>query len=228
MIDGTHVDPVCHKGYFSALDGRAKVVRWVAYELTGPHTLGCFSREGLQFKVDALAPAEDQARLGDYAHSLFDLGHMAPNQDFAWDAGEQRDTFSFANVAPQRHVLNRQGWERGEEIVRAWALQRGDVEVYVGPILLAGDTTLGTDKVEVPSAFYKVVVDRNTHEAIGFVLPQEDIPKGPLDPFLHSIADIQAKAHVNLPLPTPHTESSTVWPADLSHWNSIHKDACPR
>ena len=129
ITDGANLDLVCHGGYLSALDVHAKVPRWVAYELTGPHTLGCFPRTGLQFKVDPLAPAEDQGRLVDYKNSGYDLGHMAPNQDFAWSKAEQRESFSFVNVAPQLPGLNRQGWERGEEFVRAWANERGDLEV---------------------------------------------------------------------------------------------------
>ena len=228
LNDGKHVDLACHAGYLSALDPVAKVPRWVAYELTGPHVLGCLSRTGLQFKVDDLAPADDQARLSDYHGSGYDLGHMAPNQDFAWDKTEQTETFSFLNVAPQLPGLNRQGWERGEEIVRAWAYQRGDVEVYVGPILEAGDKTIGDHSVDVPAAFYKVVVDRRSSEAVGFVMPQNDIPKGPLDPFLARIQDIEQRAGVTLPLPGNVSEATTVWPADLKAVTAAHSDACSK
>lgn len=226
LTDGAHVDLVCHTGYISALDNRAKDTRWVAYDLTGPHTLGCFSRAGLHFKVDDLAPASDQARLADYSGSGYDLGHMAPNQDFAWDQAEQRDSFSFANVAPQLPGLNRQGWERGEEYVRAWAYERGELEVYVGPILGPNDKTLGDDAVDIPSAFFKVVVDPKTGEGFGFVMPQRAIKKGPLSPFLDSISDIETQAHVTLPLPTNFVESKTVWHADLAGWKVAHKSAC--
>lgn len=226
LTDGTQVALVCHAGYLSALDGNAKEARWVAYELTGRHTLGCFSRDGLQFKVDTLAPADDQARLKDYSRSGYDLGHLAPNQDFAWDQKEQEETFSFANVSPQLPGLNRQGWERGEEIVRDWALERGDVEVYVGPVIGPADEKLGDDAVDVPAAFFKVVVDRNTGEVIGFVMPQKAIAKGPLAPFIQSVAYIEALASIQLPLPEHFTEAIQVWPTDLAAWNAAHRQAC--
>src|SRR5690348_1945306 len=150
---------ICHEGYVSLFDPAIKVPRLVEYTLTSPHTLGCFSRKGLQFKPDALAPSEEQGTVRDYHGSGYDLGHMAPNQDFAWDKAEQRATFSMVNVAPQRPGLNRDEWELLEEYVRAWALERGSLIVYVGPVLSSGDPTIGPDHVDVPSAFWKLVID---------------------------------------------------------------------
>jgi endonuclease G, mitochondrial len=227
VTDGAKIDYVCHKGYLSALDVAAKVPRWVAYDLTGKHTLGCLGRKGLQFKVDALAPAEDQGRLKDYSKSSYDLGHMAPNQDFAWNAGQQRDTFSFANVAPQLPDLNRQGWERGEEYVRAWALDRKEVEVYVGAVVSSGDEPLGDDKVDIPSAFYKVIVDPQTKEVFAFVMKQEPVAKQPLDQFVTKVADIEKMANVTLPLPNDYTEASTPWDDTLAGWRKAKRAACP-
>lgn len=225
---GVKIDFVCHAGYLSALDPDAKVPRWVAYDLTGPHTLGCFPRTGLNFKPDPLAPTEDQARRSDYKSTPYDLGHMAPNQDFAWDETQQRETFSFANVAPQLAGLNRQGWERGEEYVRAWALQRGDVEVYVGSILAANDKRLGASSVDIPSAFYKIVIDRKTGEVIGFVMPQQEIAKGPIEPFVKPVSEISTMAHVTFPLPMNAKEAGASWPADLSAWRVAHSQACSK
>lgn len=226
VTDGAAVDLVCHAGYLAALDGRAKVPRWVAYNLNGDHTLGCLPRTGLRFQVDKLAPARDQARLQDYSHSGYDLGHMAPNQDFAWNQTEQAETFSFANVSPQLPGLNRQGWERGEEIVRAWALARGNLEVYVGPILSASDAKIGNDAVDVPNAFYKIVVDTKTGEAIGFVMPQKAIAKADIAPYIRSIKVIQALAHVNFPLPHKFSQQTTPWTVNLTTWSIAHRAAC--
>jgi endonuclease G len=226
MTDGASTDLVCHKGYLSALDKHAKLPRWVAYDLTGPHTLGCYARTGLQFKTDPGAPTADQASLSDYRRSGYDLGHMAPNQDFAWSKSEQKETFSFANVSPQLPGLNRQGWERGEEMVRAWALKRGDVEVYVGPIVGDHDGIIGDDAVDVPTAFYKVVIDRHTGEAVGFVMPQRNVAKGFLEPYRTSLADIAQRAHVSLPLPDHTLEAGAIWPADLAAWKRAHQRMC--
>src|SRR6185437_2922117 len=220
----------CHKGYVTIFDAAAKVPYLVAYRLTGPHTLGCSSRKGLSFKVDALAPAADQGRPNDYHGSGYDLGHMAPNQDFAWDAAEQRDTFSMLNVAPQVPGLNRQGWEALEEDVRAWALERGTVDVYVGAVITAGDATIGAHHVDVPAAFWKVIADPSRHEAIAFEMPNEPVAKGDLAPYLVSIPTVDKILGTVLPIAAGADEGAalTVWPADLKAWRKAHSDACTK
>lgn len=224
-----HVTPICHQGYAALVDDDALVPRWVAYHLTGPHTLGCVER-GNNFHPDEGLPAGHRARPADYAKTGYDIGHQAPAQDFGWDDDEMSDSFSLANMAPQLPGLNRMQWERLEESVRAWAWNRGDLLVYVGPVLHGGEPTIGPDHVAVPAAFWKVIVDTKTGEAIGFEMPQQSIPKGDLTPWQKSVADIQQDAQVFLPLPATAThaaaETPTLWPADLSGWHKAHSAAC--
>ena len=224
-IDGHTVIPVCHEGYASGLDAETREPRWVTYELTAEHNLGCYPRAGLRFKIDPLAPAGAQGKPTDYAHSGFDLGHMAPNEDFAWSKARQRDTFSMANVNPQLPGLNRQGWERLEEDVRAWARQRGDLQIFVGPIY-GGTQTIGSNALAVPTAFFKVVMDRKTGEALGFIMPQQATPKGSPEPWRVPVAVIETRAKLTLPKPTNFRESSEVWAADLAGWRRDHGAAC--
>lgn len=80
-----------------------------------------------------------------------------------------------ANMAPQPPGLNRQGWERLEETVRVWATDQKALIVCVGPILLNTKRTIGADHVIVPAAFWKVVVDFQSGDALAFVMPQHAI-----------------------------------------------------
>ena len=228
VTDRHGIAVVCHEGYVAGLDRVTREPRWVAYELTADHDLGCLPRTGLSFKVDVLAAPSEQGNPKDYAKSGYDLGHMAPNEDFAWDADEQRDTFSMANVAPQAPGLNRQGWERLEEDVRAWALTRGDLQVYVGPIYGETPKTIGADKLSVPSAFYKIVVDRQTGEEVGFIMPNKSIKKGAAQPWRAAIETIEDRANISVPKPPEASESSIAWPADLAGWRAAHSTACKK
>jgi endonuclease G len=218
---------VCHTGYAAAVDIDKLVPRWVAYDLTGPHTLGCVKR-GDNFHPDEALPPDHRARPADYAKSGYDIGHQAPAQDFAWEEDEMSDSFSLANMAPQLPGLNRAEWERIEETVRAWAWQRGDLVIYVGPVIGAGDATIGDDRVDVPTAFWKVLVDPALGEAIGFEMPQQAISKGDLTPWVKSIADIDAAVGISIPLPAGIDASSAgvLWPADLPGWRRTHQAAC--
>ena len=97
--------------------------------------------------------------------------------------------------------------------------------MYVGPIY-GGNNTIGSDNLPVPSAFYKVVVDRHMNEVMGFVMPQEAIKKGPVAHWRVTMSDIQAKAKISLPLPTDVVEATETWPTDLKVWTKKHKAQC--
>lgn len=220
--------PVCHPGYAALEDEKLRVPRWVAYRLTADHVFGCLPRKN-DFHPDEELPAAEDAAPKDYAHSGYDQGHMAPAEDFAWNAGELHDSFSMANMSPQLAGLNRQGWERLEEDVRAWAWRRKTLIVYVGPVISPNDASLPDGRVTVPTAFWKVIVDPVNKQAIGFELPQQAIPKtaiGASDE--KSIADIEADAKIRLPLPNGVSVSTTpaFWSADLTGFRRQHKLAC--
>jgi endonuclease G len=218
---------VCHAGYASLLDPRRREPILVTWRLTGPATMGCHSRAGLRFMPDPLAPAEAQGAPADYRRSGYDLGHMADNADFAWDQAQQRDTFSMANVEPQLPGLNRQGWERGEEMARAWAWQRGVVDVVAGPIYAAGAPAIGADALPVPAAFFKVIIDVKTGSFLAFEMPQAAVAKMPdLTPWLVPIAKVEADTGLQIPLPVGAAQSPRAWPVDLDGWHKAHQAVC--
>lgn len=225
-IAGTEI--VCHAGYASLLDPTRKESLLVTYRLTAEHAVnGCGSRKGLSFRPDRLAPAEDQGRPVDYHRSGYDLGHLAPNGDFAWDAGEQRDTFSMANVAPQLHELNADGWERGEEFTRAWASGRGGLDVFVGPIFDSRLDTIGPDRLPVPAAFFKVLVDRQAGEVLAFEMKQEAIDKmDDLTPWVVPVERIERDAGLTLPIPAGLRTATSAWAVDMPSWRKAHAAAC--
>ena len=206
---------VCHRAYEALYDAKLHVPRVVAYELTGKHSLGCLPRaSGFHSELDSAKP-------GAYDGTGYDLGHMAPAQDMAWDDDVSRDSFSMINVSPQLPGLNRQLWERGEEYVRAVALERGDLLVYVGPIL--SDKPKMVNGVAVPSAFFKIVIDRKTGEMLAFELPQKSLAKGPLDPWLTAVTAIEQETGIHF---GEHVNGNALWPADLAAWHAAHKANC--
>jgi endonuclease G len=223
----TTTTPVCHGGYAVLHDDKFLVPRWVAYRLTASHTLGCVKRAN-QFHADENLPKEHRATPTDYAKSGLDQGHQGPAQDFAWDADRMFDSFSMANMSPQVPGLNRKQWERLEASVRAWATDRKELLVYVGPVLLNAKKKIGRNGVIVPLAFWKVVVDPKTGDALAFMMPQKDIPKGKLVPWQSSIAIVEQAAGVKLALPDgiDRNVEPKLWPVNLAAWNKKHKMAC--
>lgn len=220
-----HGSPVCHTGYAALVDSDALVPRWVSYRLTESRTLGCGAR--LQrFHVEQSIKGR-LAHPADYAGSGFDIGHMAPAEDFAWDKGDMNDSFSLANAAPQLPGLNRQEWERLEENVRGWAWERGEVIVYVGPVL-GSNQTVGRDKVAVPTAFWKIIVDAQRHQALAFQMPQRALAKGDLRPWQTSIGAIASHTAISFPLP-PGIDTATIpplWDDATPGWRVAHAATC--
>jgi endonuclease G len=218
---------MCHRGYAALVDDDALIPRWVAYRLTAKHSLGCLERTN-DFHADGGLPVAHRAQPSDYEHSGYDQGHQAPADDFAWDIGAMKDSFSMANMAPQLPGLNRAEWERLEETVRAWAWQRGDLIVYVGPIFKASKRAIGPDHVQVPSAFWKVIVAVETGEALAFEMPQRAIKKGDLRPWETTIVTIEKAIGIVLPLPanTNINKEPALWATDLNGWKAAKKKKC--
>jgi endonuclease G len=222
-----HVTQVCHAGYTALHDDDLLIPRWVAYRLTSLHSMGCL-KPFAEFHAEDILPPGRRAEPTDYRRSGFDRGHQAPAEDFAWDLQEEQDSFSMVNAVPQLPGLNREGWEYLEQTVRAWAWTRGAVVVFAGPILTPQPPTIGDDRVAVPIAFFKVVYDPQTEEAIAFLMPQRYVTKGDLSRWITSVADIQERTGITFPLPR-HIDiasKSPLWPADIPGWRRAHRQEC--
>ncbi|WP_280568570.1 DNA/RNA non-specific endonuclease [Chromohalobacter sp. 296-RDG] len=135
-----------------------------------------------------------------YTHSGYDRGHLAPNYAIArvYGRAAQLDTFQMTNITPQRPDLNRRVWQRLEEVVMDDFLPRFEqLRVVTGPVFderfmhRVGFT-------QVPSAFYKIIVVPGEHpRALAFLIPQTVRGDEPLDRFLVSIDELEARTRLD-------------------------------
>ena len=115
-------------------------------------------RQGEFHPEDRLPPA-DQAQLEDYSHSGYDRGHMAPSGDMP-DEQAQQQSFSLANMVPQKAELNRGIWAGVESAVRRLATREGELFLVTGPAFQDQQVqSIGSDGVLVPSSTWKAVYD---------------------------------------------------------------------
>ncbi|WP_435389142.1 DNA/RNA non-specific endonuclease [Halomonas almeriensis] len=170
---------------------------WVSYRLQEVASPSAGERPGFQRDWRTLWPLKPDS----YAHSGYDRGHLAPNYAIAAVHGRdaQRDTFLMSNMTPQRPDLNRRLWQRLEEVVMDRFVPRfGELQVVTGPIFDDAFFFEGmlhrAGLVEVPEAFYKILVVPGAQpRALAFIMPQEVSGDEPLDQYLVSIDDVEAR-----------------------------------
>ena len=161
---------ITHKGYTVSYNYDWKIPNWVAYELTDVEVMGEVPRYD-KFKPDPMVPQNASAHTNDYKYSGYDRGHMAPAADMKWDEQAMKESFFLSNICPQNPNLNGGVWKDLEEQVRDLASQKGRIFVVCGPIVNDTKNTIGENKVVVPQAFFKVLLqeDNNEIHTIGFI-----------------------------------------------------------
>ena len=193
--------PMCRMAYATLNDTTARLPVWVAYVLEPKNAIGCEPRISF-FSADESLPKRARAEERDYARSGYDIGHMAPSADMSWNETVLEESFLLSNAAPQMPNLNRGIWKTLETNIRAWAHERKHkMLVYVGPIYSMGNAVIGPNRVIVPHAYYKIVVDLQTKETLAFIFPHH-IPKyGKLESYQVTVADIEQQTKVQFPVP---------------------------
>lgn len=168
-------------GYTVCYNADARIPKWVAWRLTADHTMGPYKRGGIKFQEDEEVE-EPRATDSDYRQSGYDRGHMCPSGDNKWSEVAQRESFILTNVCPQVHNLNAGDWNEMEQQCRRWAQEYGEIYIVCGPILYNQQhKKIGSNKVVVPEAFFKVVLCmKGTPKAIGFIYKNAEgnRPKG--------------------------------------------------
>lgn len=129
--------------------------RWAAYRLDPANygldgcktytrnTANCYFKEktwadfqGCEKGSDPFHPdhmlSGDKLGSGDFSNTGHDRGHVAPRQAFSWHVCGTYQTFSMANMSPQRALLNQKIWQYLERQVLTWAVDEGPIYVVTG------------------------------------------------------------------------------------------------
>lgn len=170
---------------------------WVSYQLNAVEDSDIGSRPSFRSDWRTLWPVKTSS----YAKSGYDRGHLAPNYAIAAVHGReaQVDTFFMSNMLPQTPALNRQLWQRLEEAVMDHFAPRFErLQVISGPVYpehFMDNVFNRVGLVEVPRAFYKIIVapDASPAKALAFIMPQDVEGDEPLDDYLVSIDEVEDK-----------------------------------
>jgi endonuclease G len=164
---------------------------WAGYRLRRSDVGGMAERASRFQREPRLAGRDAEDR--DFAGSGFDKGHLVPAADMAWSARTMSESFSYANVSPQRPGFNRGIWKRLESQVRDWAATLDQVDslgllVWSGPVL--GDKDLRLGRLSISEAFYKVVYHPQEGRVAALLLPHAS-SKASLQGYLVSVDSVE-------------------------------------
>ncbi|WP_017478737.1 DNA/RNA non-specific endonuclease [Pseudomonas sp. PAMC 26793] len=129
-----------------------------------------------QFYPDPRIPKGARAELSDYRgqHPAVDRGHQSPAAD-APSTNAMAQSFALSNMVPQDPTNNRKIWSKVEADVRKFAKRAdGNVYVFTGPLFDPGYSTIGDNKVWVPTRLFKLVYDVSSKRAWAYVLPNAE------------------------------------------------------
>jgi endonuclease G len=218
---------ICRTAYLVGYDPAAKIPGWVSYTLAPEHVIGCVKRSNA-FESDQSLPEGNRATPADYAHGGYDIGHNAPDGDMDWDVAVERQSFILTNMTPQLAGLNRGIWKVLETNVRAWAYERGHtLAIYTGPIYdITTDKKLSKDQIDIPHAYFKIIVDTQTGENLSFVFQQSGNQGKYIPPFQTNVAAVEKLTGLTFPVAGDKTIQSTIWAADFSVLDKAKKAAC--
>lgn len=187
-----------HLGYTLAYDEETEQAEWVIYRLTDKQLYQGKARRTDNFREDPLV-SSGSASLKDYTRSGYDRGHLAPAADFKWSDSAMSGTFFFSNMSPQLPGFNRGIWKELEEKTRDQAKQDHEIYVVTGPVFKNASSTIGPNKVVVPTHYFKVILDiyPPEYKAIGFILEHEKTQK-PLRHFAVSVDSVESFTGIDL------------------------------
>jgi endonuclease G len=209
-----------HIGYTVSYNSDWKIPNWVAYELTKQEVEGVTPRSN-NFMPDPEVKYGMSATTDDYRNTGWDRGHMAPAADMKWSEQAMKESFYLSNICPQNKNLNSGIWKDLEEQVRALATQKGNIYVVCGPIVSKKPQTIGYNKVAIPDAFFKVLLQNNNGEwsAIAFMFANESGRK-PLATYAMSVEDMQIITDIDFFPTLPNDiEQKVEGEVDFTKWN---------
>lgn len=148
---------LCYRAFSVGYSGLTRTPLWSAEKLTAEAVVHARELARVDdFHADEHLSSRDRSTLDDYRRSGFDRGHMAPSGDMPTPEA-QAESYTLANIVPQRRELNRYLWSDIEADVRRLARRYAAVYVVTGPVFAGAELDSLRGRVAVPTSTYKAV-----------------------------------------------------------------------
>lgn len=208
-----------HEALVLCYDEQHEQARWVAHIIIPEVISGNLNRTN-DFREDDKVKT-GSATLDDYWFSGYDRGHVAPSADFRWSGKGISESYLYSNMSPQLAELNRERWAELEGFLRNYVITRKrQLHVVAGGILTEGLSVIGESKVSVPKLYYKVALDEEGKQSIGFILPNKECTY-PLQSYAVSVDSVEALTGIDF---FPNVPDSQEADFDYTKWTSEGKN----
>ena len=131
-------------------------------------------------------------------------------------------SFLMTNICPQVPALNSGLWNTIEKQCRAWAQLYGEVYIVCGPIYFnQKHKTIGKNKIQVPEAFFKVVLRlKDEPKAIGFICRNASAKGRKKTDYVNSVDEVERITGMDFFSQLPDDiEQQIEGQADIKDWN---------
>jgi len=210
---------ICKKNYAIHYRFDTKTAEYVVEHPTKAAVGGTAKRKD-DFRPDPDIAKPNQSQLADYATAgnIYDRGHLVPAGDNTQSADIMSESFFLSNMVPQVANNNRGIWKQLETFVRTLAVEDDSIYVISGTIYDAGYTTIGANKVGVPTRLFKVIIDKKKNTAVGFIFPNKALPVGDLPKYKTTVAAVEKESGINF-MPTLPSNLAGLKTIEPTAWN---------
>jgi len=187
-----------YSGLVLGYNNDRKTPDWVSYHLTGVYINGEKFLDRRRFKPDPAIEDKNKVRTSDYTRSGYDRGHLAAQADMKGrDLLCESEACYLTNIAPQKPGFNRKIWLNLEKAVRKWTLIYNESWIITGSVF-DDDHTYIKDKIEIPDAFYKIIVikENTSYRSNAFIIYQDDESYN-LEEYLVSIDSVESATGID-------------------------------
>jgi endonuclease G len=175
-----------------------KTPDWVSYHITDAYINGDKFLNKRRFKPDPTIEDKKKVRTSDYTRAGYDRGHLAAQADMKGrNLLCESEACYLTNIAPQKPDFNRKIWLNLEKAVRKWTLKHIESWVITGSIY-DDDHTFIKDKIEIPDAFYKIIViqEDSGYRSNAYIIYQDDKSYN-LEEYLVSIDSVESATGID-------------------------------
>ena len=174
QIVDTIIQTPIYTSYYSFKTGTPLFVSYVLYNGGG----NC-KRDTMKFRTYGVRSCMNNKN---YAHSGFDIGHLANAEDFSFDCLKESLTFRFINALPQKPRCNRGCWKHIETKTRTQS-KKDSLLVICGGFDFKQVDFAYTDSIKnitiksfinAPGFCYKIVKNLRTKQIDAYLFPNDD------------------------------------------------------